>query len=194
MKELEQGALHAAPLLLGQKLVRESPEGTTSGYIVEVEAYTYQDPASHTYKGQTLRNAAMFKEAGTIYVYFTYGMHFCLNIVTGKLGEGEGVLIRALQPVDGIELMQRRRGRTDLMQLTNGPAKLVQAMGVSRADNLTSLDNGPLRLEPGFVPEAILQTPRIGIKQAVELPWRFLVANNPYVSGAPRYNLGNEIT
>ena len=185
LDELQKGALHAAPLLLGQKLVHESPEGTTSGYIVEVEAYTQEDPASHTHRGETMRNAAMFKEAGTVYVYFTYGMHYCVNFVTGSVGHGEGILIRALEPVEGIELMQKRRGRDDLGQLTNGPAKLVQAMGITRQHNLTNLQDGSLKLEAGFMPSAILQTTRVGIKQGIELPWRFLIAQNPHVSVGP---------
>lgn len=91
-----------------------------------------EDPASHAYAGETLRNAAMFQEAGTIYVYFTYGMHYCVNIVTGSKGHGQEVLLRALEPVDGLELMKRRRGIADTEQLTNGPAKLVQAMGITK--------------------------------------------------------------
>jgi DNA-3-methyladenine glycosylase len=188
LKELQQGAVQAAPHLLGQKLVHRSPEGVTSGYIVEVEAYTQAEPASHTYKGQTTRNAAMFKEAGTIYVYFTYGMHFCMNIVAGSPGRGEAILIRALQPVEGIELMKQRRRLDDELQLTNGPAKLVQAMGVGRQHNLTSLAGGSLSLGPGFAPTRIIQSPRIGIRVATELPWRFYVAGNPYVS-KPRLSI-----
>lgn len=185
---LARDALEVAPWLLGQELVHETPEGITSGYIVEVEAYRSDDPASHAYRGETLRNAAMFKEAGTIYVYFTYGMHYCMNFVTGNVGEGQGVLIRALQPVQGIGLMKRRRGIQEELQLTNGPAKLVQALGVTREYNLTHLNDAAIRLAPGFTPDKIVQTPRIGIRQGIDLPWRFIVASNPYVSGGSRYN------
>lgn len=185
-KELKHGAVHAAPLLLGHKLVHNSPEGVTSGYIVEVEAYTQDDPASHTHKGETIRNAAMFKEAGTIYVYFTYGMHFCMNIVASVPGRGEAVLLRALEPVEGIELMKKRRGINDEMLLTNGPAKLVQAMGITKDFDGISIHGGALSLVPGFTPEQVRVSPRIGIKRATELPWRFYVADNPYVSRGPK--------
>jgi DNA-3-methyladenine glycosylase len=183
LEELSVGALHAAPLLLGYKLSHHSPEGVTSGYIVEVEAYTQDDPASHTYKGETIRNGAMFKRSGTIYIYFTYGMHYCMNIVASVPDRGEALLIRALEPVEGIELMKLRRGIDDERQLTNGPAKLVQAMGVTKELNNTLILDGPLRLEPGFTPEHIERSPRIGIKRATELPWRFTVADNSFVSG-----------
>lgn len=181
-EELRRGAVHAAPLLLGHKLTHHSPEGVTSGYIVEVEAYTQDDPASHTYKGETIRNAAMFKDAGTIYVYFTYGMHFCMNIVASPPGRGEALLIRALEPVEGVELMVRRRGMDDVLQLTNGPAKLVQAMGITKYFDGTSIHDGPVSLEPGFTPRRVQTSPRIGIKKATELPWRFFVADSQFVS------------
>jgi DNA-3-methyladenine glycosylase len=141
-----------------------------------------QDPASHAYAGETLRNAAMFQEAGTIYVYFTYGMHYCVNIVTGQKGHGQGVLLRALEPVDGLELMMRRRRIDDIGQLTNGPAKLVQAMGITKAHGGTHIGNGNVRLEPGITPHEIVQTTRIGIKKAIDQPWRFYIANNQFVS------------
>jgi DNA-3-methyladenine glycosylase len=182
--ELRYGAVHAAPLLLGYKLTHSTPEGTASGYIVEVEAYTQDDPASHTYKGETIRNGAMFGRAGTVYVYFTYGMHYCMNIVASEPGRGEALLIRALQPLEGVDLMKQRRRMNDERQLTNGPAKLVQALGVTKVLNNTFIDDGPLRLEPGFVPERIVRSPRIGIKRATDLQRRFYIEGNPYVSGS----------
>ena len=175
-------ALLAAPSLLGYKLVHHSPEGVTSGYIVETEAYTMDDPASHAHRGETLRNQPMFQEAGTIYVYFTYGMHFCVNIVTGEKGHGQAVLIRALEPIEGIDIMMKHRRLEDINNLTNGPAKLVQAMGINREHNGIVINEGPLSLEPGIKPKEIVQTTRIGIKKAVEQPWRFYIADNPYVS------------
>lgn len=175
-------AVTAARNLLGWKLVHVTPEGITSGYIVETEAYTMEDAASHTYNGQSLRNAAMFESAGTIYIYFTYGMHYCVNIVTGVSGHGEGVLIRALEPVEGIELMQQRRGGKQIPQLTNGPAKLVRAMGITKQLYGTKINSGSLRLEPGIKPADIVQTTRVGIKKAVDHPWRFYIANNSNVS------------
>lgn len=175
-------ALTAAPALLGYKLVHDSPQGRTAGYIVETEAYTMEDPASHTYGGPTKRNAAMFASAGTIYVYFTYGMHYCVNIVTGELGHGQAVLIRALEPVEGIELMQKRRGLSDGRQLTNGPAKLVQALAIGKQHYGSDIQTGPISLEPGIKPTEIVQTTRIGIKKAIDQPWRFYIADNSYVS------------
>jgi DNA-3-methyladenine glycosylase len=175
-------ALVAAQNLLGWKLIHDSPDGVTTGYIVETEAYTMEDPASHTYGGQTVRNAAMFEPAGTVYVYFTYGMHYCVNIVTGPKGHGQAVLLRALEPLEGIELMKQRRGIDKVEQLTNGPAKLVQALGITKAHYGTHLDSGTLRLEPGFRPEEIVQATRIGIKKAIEQPWRFYIAGNKFVS------------
>lgn len=175
-------AITGARTLLGWKLVHRSPEGVTAGYIVETEAYTMEDPASHTFRGETLRNRAMFQEAGTIYVYFTYGMHHCVNIVTGVKGHGQGVLIRALEPVEGIELMQARRRLNDIGQLTNGPAKLVQAMAIRRDHSGTHLRDGDVRLEPGLTPAEIVQTTRVGIKKAIDQPWRFYIAGNTFVS------------
>lgn len=175
-------ALSAAPALLGYKLVHDSLKGRTAGYIVETEAYTMDDPASHTFAGPTKRNSAMFEKAGTIYVYFTYGMHYCVNVVTGEPGHGQAVLIRALEPVEGIDLMMKRRGLSDVRQLTNGPAKLVQAMGIDKSNYGNHIKEGPIHLEPGIKPEEIVQTTRVGIKKAIDQPWRFYIAQNPYVS------------
>lgn len=175
-------ALTAAQSLLGWKLVHQSEEGLTAGYIVETEAYTQEDPASHAYGGQKLANRAMFEAAGTIYVYFTYGMHYCVNIVTGPAGHGQGVLIRALEPVEGIELMKARRNTDNVMNLCSGPAKLVQAMGITRGHGGTKLSAEGLYLEPGFEPPQITQTTRVGISKAVDQPWRFYVTDSPYIS------------
>lgn len=173
--------LQAARNLLGWKLVHESPEGKTSGYIVETEAYDMDEPASHAYGGMRVRNAPMYQESGTIYVYFTYGMHYCMNIVTGPKGHGQAVLIRALEPVEGIQLMEKRRGVTG-KTLANGPAKLTQAMGITKNQNNTKLKPGVLYLEPGITPQGVVQTMRIGISKAVDHPWRFYIAGSPYVS------------
>ena len=175
-------AVSAAKSLLGWLLVHDSPEGRTAGYIVEAEAYTSDDPASHTYTGLTPRNKAMFELSGTIYIYFTYGMHFCVNIVTGEKGSGQAVLIRALQPVEGIELMQKRRAVTDVRNLANGPAKLVKAMGISKEHYGNHISSGSLFLEPGIIPAKIVQTTRVGIKKAITQPWRFYVGGSPWIS------------
>ena len=121
--------------LLGYKLVHRSPEGMTAGLIVETEAYLQGDPACHANRGMTPRNRPMFGPPGHAYVYFIYGLYFCFNVVSGPVGVGEAVLIRALEPQDGIELMQQRRGRTKISELCSGPAKLVQAMGIGRQHN-----------------------------------------------------------
>ncbi len=143
-------ALRAAPNLLGWVLVHDSRDGTTAGIIVETEAYTAHDAASHSYRGKTARTEVMFGPAGHLYVYFTYGMHYCINVVTGAEGNGEAVLIRALEPIEGLELMKQRRGQTDELQLTNGPAKLTQAMGIAKPNNGEFLlGNGRLHLKPG---------------------------------------------
>lgn len=172
----------AARALLGWRLVHESPEGRTAGCIVETEAYDMDDPASHTFNGMTMRNAAMFEPAGTIYVYFTYGLHYCMNIVTGAKGDGQAVLIRALEPIEGIELMKKRRGTADIRQLTNGPAKLVQAMGIGPRHNGTALGHGGIFLEPGIEAAEAAQTIRVGISKAADHPWRFYAAGSPFVS------------
>jgi DNA-3-methyladenine glycosylase len=175
-------ALTGARSLLGWKLVHEHPEGITAGFIVETEAYDMKDAASHAFGGERIRNRSLFMNAGTVYVYFTYGMHYCFNIVTGAKGHGQGVLIRALEPADGIELMSKRRKTDDIRNLCSGPAKLVQAMGITKADDGTRLGRGRLWLEPGFEPEQITQTARIGITKNVEHPWRFYVTGSPYIS------------
>lgn len=175
-------ALTAARSLLGCQLVHETSEGLTTGHVVETEAYTMEDTASHAYGGERTRNSSMFRPAGTVYVYFTYGMHYCVNIVTGTEGHGQGVLIRALEPTQGLELMKKRRGMQDERNLTNGPAKLVQALGITKQHNGTDIYGGHLRLKPGFTPSEIVQTTRVGISKAVDVPWRFYVAGSAYVS------------
>lgn len=177
-----------AHILLGQKLVRTLPDGEElSGRIIEVEAYHESDPAAHTYNGKTQRNAVMFGQAGYAYVYFAYGMHYCLNIVTGKEGEGAAILIRALEPLNGTETMRQNRGLQGNFPKTNlcsGPAKLAQALNIDREFNGHDLNQAPLQLLSGdAVPsEHIITTTRIGIKKAVDVPWRFYIKNNPHVS------------
>lgn len=146
--------------------------------IEEVEAYGGQDdPASHAYRGATARNASMFAAAGTLYVYRSYGIHWCANVVTGAAGEGQAVLIRGGRVVEGLEAVLRRRGRTD--HLADGPGKLTQALGITGDHDGTSVFGGPVRLEPGSVPPAssIRATPRIGITREVDRPWRFVVVS-----------------
>lgn len=152
--------------------------------IVETEAYHQSDAASHSYKGRTPRTEIMFGEAGRLYVYFTYGMHYCMNVVTGPAGEGSAVLIRAVEPLDGWETLRKNRPDLPDQQLTNGPAKLAKALGVDLAMNGHDLAKEPLQLivQPPIDASKIVQTTRIGISQAKDVPWRFYVRDNPFVS------------
>lgn len=169
--------------LLGCILVHDSPEGKTSGIIVETEAYSQEDAASHSYRGETPRNSVMFGPAGHAYVYFTYGMHYCFNVVSGQPGHGQAVLLRALQPLDGIELMRQRRKQDQDKQLCNGPAKLVQSMGITKQDYGKPLFKGDLRIEQQLQQHmSISEGPRIGISKAVDVPWRFWLTDNPFIS------------
>lgn len=178
-----------APQLLNKVLVRLDPEhGRLAGRIVEVEAYMGpEDPASHAYRGRTPRNAVMFGPPGHLYVYFTYGMHFCCNAVCGGVGEGSAVLIRALAPLPPIEpLWLRRRAARRERDLCSGPAKLCQALGIDRDLDGEDLVRGSVRvLDDGVAPPARpLRSPRIGIRRATHQPWRFSIPRNPHVSRA----------
>lgn len=178
--------------LLGSFLVHDSPEGQTIGRIVETEAYLYHDdPACHASRGMTKRNEVMFGPPGTTYVYLIYGMYHCFNVVSGKIGEGEAVLIRALEPVSGIPLMEQRRRRTKLLDLCSGPGKLVHAMGIGpehigsclRTSNLSIYKASSLqRLYRGNRDFEITCTTRIGITKAADLPLRFYIKGSEFVS------------
>ena len=184
----EQDTLHVARQLLGQKIIRRLPTGETlSGLIAETEAYLTGDPASHAFRGETPRNRTMFGPPGRAYVYFTYGLHMMLNVVCAPTGVGEAVLIRALEPQDGIETMRRNRNSiTDVHQLTNGPGKLAQALAVTVVQ-----DNGKDVTDPtsdlviaphNLGPIEVVETTRIGITRAVEAPWRYYIRGNRFVS------------
>ena len=181
---LDGHAEDVAPRLLGALLVREIDGVRLVGRIVETEAYHQTDAASHSYKGQTPRTDVMFGPAGHLYVYFTYGMHYCCNVVTGPSGEGSAVLIRAIEPLEGQGYMQSRRGDVDESQLTNGPAKLCQALCIDKVLNGHDLHEAPLRLllQPPLPTENIVQTTRIGISRARDIPWRFYEKDNTNVS------------
>lgn len=191
--DLTRSAVTVAPQLLGCRLVVIDAQGNrTGGIIVETEAYMSSDEASHSFRGISKRTAPMFGPAGHLYVYFIYGMHVCANIVVGREGDGQAVLIRALEPTIGLEHMSKRRFGgliTDeevskkYVQLTNGPGKLCQALGITLADNNAVLNRGRLLLQPGKSPEAIIvQTTRIGITKAIEKPWRWYIQGNQWVS------------
>ena len=173
-----------AKLLLGCILINETKEGITSGKIVETEAYLQNDPACHAFNGKTKRNEPMFREGGIAYVYFTYGMHYCFNVVTQREGIGEAVLIRALEPLEGVELMKKRRGINETYQLCNGPAKLVQAMGITKEHNGVDLIKGNLKIIlPNFKEKKeIVSAKRIGIKKGSELLLRFYLKGSKFVS------------
>ena len=171
--------------LLGRLLVRTLPEVTLLGRIVECEAYREDDSASHSYRGVTDRTEVMFGKAGRLYVYFTYGMHYCMNVVTGAEGEGSAVLLRAVEPLEGLDWMRERRGVADARLLCRGPARLTQAYGVGRADNGIDLVEGnDLFVSAGrpIADGSVGVSPRVGIRTATELPWRFFEAGNPFVS------------
>lgn len=181
-------SLHLAPLLLGKLLVRLHEGERLSGVIVEVEAYAgAADQGSHAFSGQTRRNASMFDQGGRAYVYLTYGIHHCLNVVAGREGEAGGVLLRALRPVEGLEAMAAARGRGGL-DLTSGPGRLTQALRVDRALDGHDLTLGQeLWLEEGVAvpPKIIVTGPRVGLGQvgeAVHYPWRFALRGEPHVS------------
>jgi DNA-3-methyladenine glycosylase len=162
-----------APDLLGTVLVVERDGIVVAGRIIETEAYTADDPASHSFRGRTVRNGVMFGPAGHLYVYRSYGIHWCANVVTGADGDGQAVLLRAVDPVQGVDEMLRRRGRRPL---ADGPGKLCQAFGLDGDDDGADLcGRGPIRiLDDGVGPS--LQSvagPRIGITKAVDTPWRF---------------------
>lgn len=183
-KLLSIPAEEAAPRLLGCHLVRQIDGQLVSGRIVETEAYSQDDVASHSYRGQTPRTKVMFGPAGYLYVYFTYGMHYCCNIVTGSAGHGSAVLIRALEPLNGQALMSRNRRGLSGETLTNGPAKLCQALAIEKSFNGHDLHKQPLKLllEPPIAQADIVQTTRIGISRAQDAPWRFYIRGNSYVS------------
>lgn len=171
-----------AQAILGHLLVHETPEGLTAGRIVETEAYLSGDAANHASRGRTRRNAAMFGPPGTAYVYSIH-RQLCLNIVTAPEGIGEAVLLRALEPLMGLDLMRRRRGRERLRELCSGPGKLCQALGIRREHNGIDLIHGPLYLAEGHPePFETVISRRVGIRRAANLPLRFYVAASPYVS------------
>ena len=166
--------------------------GECTGRIVETEAYRPEDPASHSHRGETARNRVMFGEAGHLYVYFTYGMHHCANVVTGQRGEGSAVLIRALEPVDGVSLMRERRATARrTVDLTNGPGKVCQALALGIEHNGTDLVSSPTMwvADDGTpLPAGVCTSPRVGIRVGTDLHWRFFVKGNAYVGRTPRYS------
>ena len=180
---LQKPAFEVAPQLLGCILEREIEGKVIRVRIIETEAYDQTDAASHSYKGQTERTEIMFGEPGHLYVYFTYGMHYCCNIVTGKKGDGAAVLIRAVEPIEGEDCMYSLR-KVDGVHLSNGPAKLCQALGINKQLNGHDLTQAPLKLilQQPQAPGLITLAKRVGISQAKDVLWRFYLTGNRYVS------------
>lgn len=180
----QQGTLDVARGMLGSMLVRVFDGKRLAGRIVEVEAYLgAEDPASHSYRGMTERNKVMFGEPGCAYVYFTMGMHWCLNVATERPGKAGAVLIRAIEPTEGVRQMLRRRGGRPLEELCNGPAKPTEAMGIDGRMNGENLVlSRRLFLESGPRPRSVETSARVGISMGVEHQWRFIVSGNRFVS------------
>lgn len=179
-----------AKALLGKRLVRLYRGRRLSGIITETEAYLGPaDVASHARHGPVSRAAPMFGDPGHAYVYFTYGMHYCLNVVTEPAGSGTAVLLRAVEPIEGVALMRRRRGNVPEQELTNGPAKLCQALAIDRRLNKENLLGRRLWIEEAasVSPTKVGRTPRIGIRQGRAHLWRFYLKGNSFVSKHPPY-------
>jgi DNA-3-methyladenine glycosylase len=178
---LAMRVVDAAKALVGCTLEHEDAVGV----IVETEAYHEVEPAAHSHIGMTPRSRVLFEAPGRLYVYRSYGIHALLNVVVEPEGVGAAVLIRALEPLTGVELMRARRGRDRVTELCSGPGKLTQALGIELHLNATSLLDGPIRLgppPPERPPPRVLASGRIGITRAIELPWRFCAAGSRYVS------------
>ena len=167
-----------APELLGATLLVDG----VGGVIVEVEAYDHEDPAAHGYRGRTARNASMFGPPGHAYVYRSYGIHWCLNLVCEDEEQASAVLLRALEPTHGVDEMRERRGVADARLLCSGPGRLCQALAVTRAHDGLPLDEPPFRLLARKVAPEIAVGPRVGITRAADVPWRYAVAGSRFLS------------
>jgi DNA-3-methyladenine glycosylase len=167
-----------APQLIGATLLIDG----VGGIIVEVEAYHHTDPAAHSYTGPTERNAVMFGPPGFVYVYRSYGIHWCVNFVCEKEGSASAVLIRAIEPTEGLAAMRRRRGLTDERTLCSGPGKLCEALAITHKHNGLPLDRAPFELRARSKKPAIVIGERIGITKAVEKPWRYGLQGSKFLS------------
>lgn len=191
----EGPTLDLARDLVGKTLWRRTPAGIVAGIIVETEAYISAiDPASHNYRRPSKRSATMFGPPGHAYIYLTYGMHHCLNVVTEPTGTSAAVLLRAIAPTHGRDLMAARCPRSAVRDLGRGPGRLCQALALTVADDGTDLTGPALWLSPtpGFIiaPNQIATSARIGISQGIDLPWRFFLRGHPALSGPAKLNRG----
>lgn len=188
--ELPVDTVELARFLIGKMVVRVLAEGVAGGRIVETEAYDIGDPAGHAYRGMTTRNGALFLERGHAYVYLAYGISFMLNVSSEAPGVGAGVLIRAIEPTDGIAIMEQNRGTKMVRDLLRGPGRLCAALGIDRRlDGIDLCRSGQLWLgSDGRAPEEIGQGKRIGITRAADSPLRFYVRGNGFVSGPRALN------
>jgi DNA-3-methyladenine glycosylase len=179
MLQLRRSPHDVAPDLIGAELLLDG----VGGRIVEVEAYDHEDPAAHGYGNRrTARNASMFLEGGHVYVYRSYGIHWCMNIVCGVEDVAGAVLIRALEPTHGLEEMRARRGLHEVRLLCSGPGRLCQALGVTREHDGLRVDRPPFELRERRGDVEIVRGPRIGITKAADLPWRYGLAGSRFVS------------
>ena len=183
----DRPVLEVAPDLLGRLVVHRTEDGSVMARLTEVEAYDGpNDPGSHAYRGRSKRNGTMFGPPGHVYVYFTYGMHYCMNLVCGPPGMPTGILLRAAEITDGVELARKRRqtAKSD-RELARGPARLVESLAVARADDGADICGaGPLTVHYGTPParELIRTGPRVGLRDAPDYPWRFWIEGDPTVS------------
>jgi DNA-3-methyladenine glycosylase len=181
LQELLSRSVHeVAPALIGWTFLVDGVGGT----VVEIEAYREDDPASHSYGGPRGRNLVMFGRPGHLYVYRSYGIHWCANVVCEPQGVGAAVLLRALEPTHGLETMRERRGVQETKLLCSGPGRLAQALGITGAHNGLSLEKPPFELRPPVQPVEVVVSSRIGITRARDLPWRYLAAGSRFVSRA----------
>jgi len=189
-EDLPVDAVALARFLLGKIVVRVWDEGSASGRIAETEAYLTGDEASHTFRGMTPRNRTMFGERGHAYVYLAYGTSFMLNVSSGAEGTGEGVLIRALEPITGLDLVKRNRGEAPIRDLMRGPGRLAKALGIDRRlDGVDLCEEGPLWLgSDGYTVPKIGVSVRIGISRDAHRPLRFFIAGSRFVSGTVALN------
>ena len=176
--DFSASSVEVAQNLIGTTLLIDG----IGGRIVETEAYDREDPASHTFSGPTIRNISMFGPPGHTYVYRSYGIHWCLNFVCREEGHGAGVLIRALEPTIGMDVMQKRRGMENIYLLCAGPGRLCQALGVTREHNGMRLNVPPFELLPAVGKPDVVSGPRIGISKAIDEPWRFGLRGSRFLS------------